>query len=91
MRRTLEFLKWKSANWLAMASSSVLNKPPPSPLVLEGLTAYASRQAQVFLSLHSHFLSLWRGFTALDGSADRLPSIPAQIEDAMQSIDGGDT
>jgi len=73
-----------------MASSSALNELRPSPLVLEGLTTYAFRQAKVFLSLYNHFLSLWRGFTALDGSADQPQSIPMQIEDAMQGVDGGD-
>lgn len=90
MRRTLEFLKWRSTNWLAKASSSALIKLTPSPLIREGLTAYAFRQAEVFLSLHDHFLSLWSGYTALHGSAGQLPPIPTRIEDAMQGVDGGD-
>ena len=88
MRHTLKFLKWKSANWLDKASQSALKKPPPSPQLLEGLTAYTFRQADVFLSLHDHFLSLWRGFTAVDSSSD--PLIPTEIEDMMQGVDGGD-
>ena len=90
MRRTLEFLKWRSASWLTKATSPALNKSPPSPLVLEGFAAYAFRQADVFLSLHDHFLSLWRSCTVIDGSADQLPPIPTQIEDMMQGVDGGD-
>ena len=90
MRRTLEFLKWRSANWLTKAVSSALNKSPPAPLVLEGLMAYAFRQANIFLSLHDRFLSLWRGCIVLDGSVDQLPPIPTQIEDMMQGVDGGD-
>lgn len=91
MRRTLEFFKWRSANWSARASSSALKAPPPSPLVIEGLAAYAFRQADVFTSLHDHFLSLWRGFTVADASADQPPLVPAQVaEDEMQGIDGGD-
>ena len=89
MRRTLEFLKWKSANWTAKASLSVFTKLPASPLVQEGLSAYAFRQADVYLSLHNHFLSLWRGLTALDGLATQPPSIP-HTEEAMEGVDGGD-
>ena len=90
MRRTLQFLKWKSSSWSAKASSSALIKPSPSPHVLEGLTAYAFRQAHVFLSLHDHFSSLWRGLTALDSSVDKLPPISTQTEDVMQGIEEGD-
>ena len=91
MWRTLEFLKWKSANWSAKVSLSAFKTPPPSPLVLEGLAAYAFRQADIFTSLHDHFLSLWRGFTVADASADQPPLVPTQIEDEMQGVDGGDT
>jgi hypothetical protein len=89
MRRTLGFLKWKSSHWLAKASPSVFTEPSPSPPVLEGLTAYAFRQSEVFLSLHDHFSSLWRGLTILDSSVSQPPS-STQIEDVMQVVDGGD-
>lgn len=89
MRRTLEFLKWRSKNWSAKASSA-LEEPSPSPLVLEGLTAYAFRQAEVFISLHNHFLSLWRGLTVAGALADQPSLIPTQTEDEMQGVDGGD-
>jgi len=90
MRRTLEFLKWKSANWSAKASLSGFAEPPSSPLVCEGLRAYAFRQADVFLSLHDYFSSLWRGLRALKSSADQPPSAPTQLEEIMQGVDGGD-
>ena len=90
MQRTLEFLKWKSANWLDKVSQSALKNPPPSPQVLEGLTAYAFQQADVFLSLHTHFLSLWCSFMAVDGLHDHPPLVPTEIEDAMQGVNGGD-
>ena len=90
MRRTLEFLKWKSASWLAKVPSSASQKSTCSSFVLEGLAAYALRQADVFLSIHAHFLSLWSGLTALDSLADKLPPIHMQTEDAMQGVDGGD-
>ena len=91
MRRTLEFLKWKSANWSAKVSLSAFKMTPPSLLVLEGLAAYAYRQADIFTSLHDHFLSLWHGFAVADALADQPPLIPTQIEDEMQGIDRGDT
>ena len=90
MRHTLEFLRWKSASWSAKAPSSALHKSPTSPFVLEGLAAYAFRQAEVFLSLHNHFLSLWRGFTVLGASTNQALPVPIQMEDLMQGVDGGD-
>ena len=90
MRRTLEFLKWKSASWSAKASLSDFTESLPSPAVREGLQAYAFRQADIFLSLHGQFLSLWRGLIPLDASVDPPPPIPAQIEEVMQGVDGGD-
>lgn len=81
MQHTLKFLKWRSANWLDKASQSALKKPLPSPQVLEGLTAYAFQQADIFISLHDHFLSLWHSFTAVDGSLDHPPLISMEIKD----------
>ena len=57
MRRTLEFLAWKSARW---SSKTLKVNPSLSPALSEGLTAYALRQAAVFASLRDHFSSLWR-------------------------------
>ena len=87
---TLEFLKWRSTNWLDKASQSALKKPLPSPQVLEGLTAYAFQQADIFISLHDHFLSLWCSFASVDGSLDHPPLISTEIEDVMQGVDRGD-
>ena len=88
MQRTLKFLKWKSLLWL----SKRLSKPlPSSPSALhEGLNAYASRQAAIFMSLHDHFFSLWQGLEVLDGSQDQLVPIHTQFEEVVQGVDGGD-
>ena len=55
----------------------------------EGLAAYAFQQANIFLSLHNHFLFLWKGFRELDGMPDHLVPTPTQTEEAMQGVEGG--
>lgn len=87
MRRTLEFLKWKSSAWAAMSSTSSSS----SSALREGLRAYALRQADVFTSLRGHFLSLWQGLRGLDVLPDHRAPVPILIEEEMQGIDGGDT
>ena len=84
MRRTLKYLRWRSSSW-----TTKFNQSSRSPLC-EGLNAYASRQADVFTSIHDHFLSLWQGLKVLNSSADILESTSTQAEDAMEGIDGGD-
>ena len=84
----LMFLKWRSSLWSAKAL--LMFHQPLLPGVQEGLTAYAFRQADVFISLHSHFRSLWEGFKVLDTSPDPLVPTSIQIEKAMQGVDGGD-
>lgn len=87
MRRTLEFLKWKSSLWSSKAPKT--NSSLPFALH-EGLAAYALRQAAIFTSLHDHFLSLWCGVETLDTSPDQPATVPVRFEEAMQGVDGGD-
>ena len=87
MRRTLEFLKWKSSVWLT--KTSLTSDQSTSSALREGLNAYAYRQADVFLSLHDRFLSLWQGLTVSSGAPDQAP-VPVQTEEAMAGVDGGD-
>ena len=87
MRRTLEFLTWKSARW---SSKTLKVNPSLSPALSEGLTAYALRQAAVFASLRDHFSSLWEGVEALNTSPDEPTPVPVQFEEAMQGVEGGD-
>ena len=87
MRRTLEFLKWKSSLWVIKSSKS----DPFLPSALsEGLRAYTFRQADVMMSLHNHFLSLWHGLEGLSNSPSDLAPFPAQLEEVMQGVEGGD-
>ena len=88
MRRTLEFLKWKSSSWFA--KTSLKSNQSLAPALREGLNAYAFRQAEVFTSLHDHFFSLWRGLTASNGASNHLTPIPTQTEEAMEGVNGGD-
>lgn len=87
MRRTLEFLKWRSSRWAVKTLK--FDRASSSPFH-EGLAAYAFRQADIFLSLHNHFLSLWKGFKELDGTPDHPTPAPTQTEEAMQGVEGGD-
>ena len=87
MRRTLEYLRWRSSFWVAKAMKS--DRPSSSPLC-EGLNAYAFQQADVFMSLHDRFLSLWQGLEQLDSLCNRPESATSQSEEVMQGVDGGD-
>ena len=88
MRRVLEFLKWKSKDWLRKgdhATSSLTT----CPFQLEGLRAYACRQADVFSNIHNHFFSVWKG---LELPREYLTEsiYPADLSlDAME-LDGDD-
>ena len=42
------------------------------------------------MSLHDHFLSLWKGLKGLDYSPDDQAPVPIQVEEAMQGVEGGD-
>ena len=87
MQQTLEFLKWQSSLWVVktLKFDQLLLSP-----FCEGLAAYAFRQADIFLSLHNHFLSLWKGFRELDGTPNHPVPAPTQTEEVMQGVEGGD-
>jgi hypothetical protein len=90
MRRVLEFLKWKSKDWLRKDDEQLLDSLTQCPLQFEGLRAYAHRQAHVFSDLHNHFLGIWTG---LELPREHLnePFYPADLSlDAME-LDGDDT
>ena len=84
MWRTLGYLKWRSLFW-----TMKFNRSSQSPLC-EGLNVYAFRQADVFTSIHDHFLSLWQGLKVLNSSPDILESTATQTEDMMEGINGRD-
>jgi len=61
MRRTLEFLDWRSKDWLRKGDHQVISSLAICPFQLEGLCAYACRQAGIFGKIHDHFLGIWKG------------------------------
>lgn len=89
MRRVLEFLKWKSYDWLQNGDRGLISALTTCPYQLEGLRAYACRQADVFTNIHDHFLGIWKG---LELPREHLTELiyPADFTlDAME-LDGDD-
>ena len=57
MRRTVQFLKWKSGDWLAKVNSRT---GTATPAIRSGLSAYANKQSAVFHNLAVQFCQHWR-------------------------------
>ena len=57
MRRIVQFLEWRSRDWLAKADSRT---GTIAPAVRAGLLAYANKQASVFHNLAVRFCQRWR-------------------------------
>ena len=89
MRRVLEFLKWKSNNWLRKGDPEPTSTLSTCPYLLEGLHAYASRQSQVFDALREHFLGIWSG---LEIPREHLTEhiYPVQLDSDLMELDGDD-
>lgn len=62
MGRTLQYFKWKQAQWLSLQSNRAKSTPPPPIEVQRGLRAYARRQAHVYKTLTISFANRWRKF-----------------------------
>ena len=56
MRRVLDFMSWYADWWTSHAAFPSIHDPE----LAEGLTAYATKQADLRLSLRSHFGILWK-------------------------------
>lgn len=67
MNRTLRFFVWKAADW--RSKGLAFQDKPTSPEHLEGLKAYAERQAVLCQSLHDAFKGQWAGVPSLIKSA----------------------
>ena len=89
MRRVLEFLKWKSKDWLKKGDERLISSLAQCPLQLEGLRAYAYRQAHVFSDLHNHFLGMWKGLE-LPREHLNAPFHPADLSLEAMEVDGDD-
>ena len=88
MRRVLAFFKWKSNAWLQKGNSQVVSSLTTCPFQIEGLVAYACRQAAVFSNLHNHFLGIWKG---LEIPREYLSEPLYLVDDSdMMELDGDD-
>jgi hypothetical protein len=61
MRRVLAFLRWKTSDWLRKGDPHLIASLTGSPHQLEGLRAYAFRQAKIFSDVRNNFLGIWTG------------------------------
>jgi len=57
MRRTVQFLEWKSGDWLEKVDARA---GTTTPVVRSGLSAYANKQHAVFHNLAVQFCQRWR-------------------------------
>lgn len=87
MRRVLAFLKWRSDDWLRKGGTQVISPLAHCPYQLEGLRAYAHRQANVFNNIHNHFLGIWTG---LELPREHLtePVYPVNLDSDSMELDG---
>lgn len=63
MNRTLRFFVWKAADWHKKGAVSRTEDAPSG--YVEGLKAYAERQAALCQSLHDAFSLQWKGVPSL--------------------------
>lgn len=90
MRRVLAFLRWKAEDWRQKGDPKVISSLTTCHLQLDGLRAYAHRQAGVFSDIHDHFLEIWKGL-ALPREHLSEPSHPPDLSSDAMELDGGDT
>ena len=57
MRRAVQFLEWKSGDWLTKVDA---RKGTTTPAVRSGLSAYANKQSDIFHHLAVQFCQRWR-------------------------------
>lgn len=89
MRRVLAFLEWRSDNWLWKADTKTTSSLTTCPLQLEGLYAYASRQAQIFDILRQHFSRIWSGLELPRKHLnEHAPCVP--LDSDLMELDGDD-
>ena len=76
MRRVLEYMSWL-ANW--WTSHTVVPSNDHDLYLSEGLTAYATKQANIRLSLRNHFGMLWTDVKSwLD--ENKVPNLESTFE-----------
>ena len=60
MGRTLRYFEWKRSWWLSLQSVRARSESPPPAEVQRGLQAYAHRQANIYQTLITSFVTRWR-------------------------------
>ena len=60
MGRTVRYFEWRKSWWLSLRSTREESASPPSSAVCQGLHAYSSRQAHVYGTLVTSFVTRWR-------------------------------
>ncbi|KIK35562.1 hypothetical protein CY34DRAFT_16941 [Suillus luteus UH-Slu-Lm8-n1] len=71
MRRVLEFFTWQQARWEEQGKACI----GECAADIEGLRAYAARQANICRRLADHFRVLWAPFLSLEGPIDPPPQL----------------
>ncbi|RXW22610.1 hypothetical protein EST38_g3254 [Candolleomyces aberdarensis] len=74
MRRTLRFLSWKSEGWYE--KRDVQASRQLSAAVLDGMQAYAERQADMWYRLGHSFQNRWKGVPEVVGKARDMVAKP---------------
>lgn len=89
MRRVLAFLEWKSNEWLRRGDDQAISSLTTCPHKLDGLRAYAHRQADIFTDIYNHFLGVWKG---LELPREHLnePIYPVDLSSDAMELDGDD-
>ena len=89
MRRVLVFLKWRSDHWLQKGKMETISSLTVCPFQLEGLHAYASRQASIFDSLRQHFSGIWSGLELPhEQLTESAPCV--RLDSDLMELDGDD-
>lgn len=83
------FLRWKSDDWSRKGGAEAISSLTTCQYQLEGLHAYAFRQARVFHDIHDHFLGIWKG---LELPREHLtePVYPVDLGPDAMELDGDD-
>lgn len=79
MARILRFFQWKANDW-QVKGNIMASQQRPAPL-LEAYTAYAERQAAIYVGLGKHFNTLWADLPAHVARMRLLISNPSSMED----------
>jgi hypothetical protein len=88
MRRVLAFFAWEVLWWREWARNVKARASSMSPELLEGLVAYAERQAALRSEMRQHFSHLWRFVPDyISEGRSEVPEEKKQVEDEDEDED----